>query len=144
MSTAQILVVEDEGIVARSLQRELRDFGYEVPLIASSGPDAIAKAASSQPDLVLMDIVLKGQMDGIEAARHMREELRIPVIYLTAYEDDETVQRARATEPFGYLIKPLEERELHTTIEMALYKHRMDQQVRDHEQWLWATLSSIG
>ncbi|MBL8798788.1 MAG: response regulator [Planctomycetia bacterium] len=143
MSTAQILVVEDERIVARGIQRELQDMGYAVPELASTGEEAVQKADRLRPDLVLMDIVLKGQLDGIEAARTIRERFDIPVIYLSAYEDENTLGRARLTEPFGYLLKPYEEKELHTTIEMALHKHRMEQQIRHAERWLHATLRSI-
>jgi two-component system cell cycle sensor histidine kinase/response regulator CckA len=143
MTAAQILVVEDERIVARGIQRELQDMGYEVPELASTGEEAVQKADQLRPDLVLMDIVLKGHLDGIEAARTIRERFDIPVIYLSAYEDENTLGRARLTEPFGYLLKPYEEKELHTTIEMALHKHRMEQQVKHAERWLHATLRSI-
>src|SRR5436190_21939620 len=122
MANAQILLVEDESIVAKGIQHDLRSMGYDVPVIASSAEEAIEKVAETYPDLVLMDIVLKGDTDGIEATRKMRDRFDIPVIYLTAYEDDETLKRARLTEPFGYLLKPYEEKELHTTIQMALYK----------------------
>lgn len=143
MSAAHILVVEDERIVARGIQRELQEMGYAVPELASTGEEAVQKADQLRPDLVLMDIVLKGQVDGIEAARTIRERFDIPVIYLSAYEDENTLGRARLTEPFGYLLKPYEEKELHTTIEMALHKHRMEQQIKHAERWLHATLSSI-
>jgi two-component system, cell cycle sensor histidine kinase and response regulator CckA len=143
MSNAQILVVEDEGIVARSLRNELQNMGYEVPAIAASGEEAVAKAAGTHPDLVLMDISLKGGMDGIEAARQIQKTIDVPVIYLSAYEDDTILDRAKTTEPYGYLLKPYEERELHTTIEMALVKHRMEQRIKETERWLAATLRGI-
>jgi PAS domain S-box-containing protein len=97
-----------------------------------------------RPDLVLMDIKLKGEMDGIEAAEQIRTRLNVPVIYLTAFADEATLQRAKITQPFGYLLKPFEERELHTTIEMALYKSRMEQKLQESERWLATTLASIG
>jgi len=124
----RILVVEDERIVARDLQRRLHRLGYTVCAIAGSGPEAIEQAAQTQPDLVLMDIVLDGPMDGIEAAAQIRARADIPIIYLTAHADDGTLQRAKATEPFGYLLKPFDTRVVQTTIEMALYKHRMEQE----------------
>jgi PAS domain S-box-containing protein len=144
MSAAQILVVEDEGIVAKSIQADLEGMGYSVPVTVSSGEEAIRQVEGTHPDLVLMDIVLKGQMDGIEAAEEIVNRFDIPVVYLTAYEDNATLERAKTTEPFGYLIKPFEEKELHTTIEMALYKHRMEQKVKASERWLLATMQSLG
>src|SRR5688572_9412146 len=122
----QIMVVEDEKIVAKDIQNRLRNFGYSVPFIVSSGEEAIKKIEESQPDIVLMDIMLAGESDGIETAKMIRERFNIPVIYLTAYADDSTLDRAKISEPFGYILKPFEERELYTTIEMALYKHKME------------------
>jgi two-component system cell cycle sensor histidine kinase/response regulator CckA len=143
MGSAQILVVEDEGVVARSIQSDLEGMGYEVPEVASSGEEAIRQAEETHPDLVLMDVVLKGDMDGIEAAERIRRKHDIPIVYLTAYEDSPTLNRAKLTEPFGYLLKPFEERELHATIEMALYKHRLETQLKATERWLATTLRSI-
>jgi PAS domain S-box-containing protein len=142
--SAQILVVEDEGIVAKGIQTELESMGYSVPVTVSSGEEAIRQAEGTHPDLVLMDVVLKGQMDGIEAAEQIVNRFDIPVIYLTAYQDGETLDRAKATEPFGYLLKPFEEKELQTTIEMALYKHRMEQKIKASERWLVSTIQSLG
>jgi PAS domain S-box-containing protein len=142
--TVQILVVEDEKIVAKDIQNRLRNFGYAVPAIASSGEEAIKKAAEVQPDLVLMDIMLNKSMDGVETAKQIRERFNIPVVYLTAYADDSTLQRAKITEPFGYILKPFEERELYTTIEMALYKHKMERRLKESEQWFATTLRCIG
>ncbi|MDI6886385.1 MAG: response regulator [archaeon] len=129
MADPQILVVEDEGIVAAGIRNMLKGLGYTVPAVASSGKDAIKKAAETRPDLVLMDIVLEGDMDGIEAAEQIHARFDIPVIYLTAYADETTVQRAKMTAPYGYLLKPFNERELHAAIEMALYKHMMEREV---------------
>ncbi|HMK46954.1 MAG TPA: response regulator [Methanocella sp.] len=140
----KILVVEDEYIVAMDLQNRLTSLDYDVPGIASSGKEAIEKASLMQPDLILMDISLGGEMDGIEAGAKIKELYNIPVIYITAYADARTLQRAKVTEPFGYILKPFEEREILTNIEMALYKHRMDSQVRESERWLSNTLKSIG
>lgn len=144
MAQAQILVVEDESIVAKAIQRRLTSLGYAVPAVAASGEEAVEKAAQIHPDLVLMDIVLKGEMDGMAAAEYIRTHLSIPVVYLTAYTDDHTLQRAKRTEPFGYILKPFEERELQTTIEMALYRHEMERKLKESEQWLATTLKSIG
>ena len=128
MSNAQILVVEDEYIVAKDIQNSLEKLGYTVPAIAASGEEAINKIREIQPSLVLMDIVLKGTMDGVETANQIRTKFDIPIIYLTAYSDEKTLQRAKITEPFGYLLKPFEERELYSTIEMALYKQEMEKE----------------
>lgn len=130
MSRTRILVVEDENIIAMEVEDRLKNLGYLVPAIVSTGPDAITAAAEIQPDLILMDIMLKGKMDGIEAARQIHHRFNIPIIYLTAYADENTLQRAKITQPFGYLIKPFEERDLHTAIEMALHKHQLEQQLR--------------
>ena len=132
MTQARILIVEDEIIVAMDLQHELTDLGYRVIDLVSSGPAAVEKAAQTRPDLVLMDIRLTGDMDGIEAAEQIRTTLNLPVVYLTAYADDDTLGRAKITEPFGYIVKPYQERDLYTTIEMALYKHRMDAQLKSY------------
>jgi two-component system cell cycle sensor histidine kinase/response regulator CckA len=144
MPRPQILVVEDEAITALDIKSRLERAGYAVSSIVSSGEEAITTTSAMRPDLVLMDIRLSGNMDGIEAARVIRTSLGTPVIYLTAYADQETLQRAKATEPHGYLLKPFEEREIHTTIEMALYKHEMERKLKESEQCLSTTLRSIG
>ncbi|MCD6500575.1 MAG: response regulator [Candidatus Desulfofervidus auxilii] len=144
MAKAQILVVEDEGIIAQDIQNTLKKLGYAVPAIAYSGKEGIEKVQEIQPDLVLMDIVLEGGIDGIEAAEQIRRRFHIPVVYLTAYADEKTLQRAKITEPFGYILKPFEEKELYITIEMALYKHEMERRLKESQQWLTTTLKSIG
>ncbi len=123
MVEANIMIVEDEVLFAKDLQDLLESWGYTVPALVSTGEEAIEKAGELKPDLVLMDIVLKGGMDGIEASDTIRTRFKIPVVYLTAYADDETVQRAKITEPYGYVLKPLEERDLHVTLEIALYMY---------------------
>lgn len=133
MSPTRILVVEDENIVAMDLQTRLTRLGYLVPAVAASGAAALQKAEELAPDVVLMDVVLKGDMDGVQTGEQIRKRFGIPVIYLTAHSDDNTLQRARITEPFGYILKPFEDRELHITIEMALYRHRMEKQLRESE-----------
>jgi len=129
--STQILVVEDEPIVALDLQQRLERMGYRVPHVVATGEAAIATASRERPQLVLMDISLKGAMDGVEAAEQIITQLRIPVVYLTAFSDDHTLERAKVTEPYGYLLKPFEERELHTTIEVALYKHQAERALRE-------------
>ncbi len=143
-SDAGILIVEDERIIAEDLRRTLESLGYSVAGIASSGEEAIKKAAETRPDLVLMDIRLQGRMDGTEAASRVRDEFDIPVVYLTAYADEGTLQRARITEPYGYIIKPFQQRELCSSIEIALYKHEMERRLKESERWLSATLKCIG
>jgi len=130
---ASILIVEDEGIVARDLRYRLETMGYKVAGMTSTGDEAVLKAWELRPDLVLMDIVLKGDLDGIESARMMRERADIPVVYLTAYADEETIQRTEASGPFGYLVKPFEDRELEACIEVALFKHRSERELRASE-----------
>ena len=126
----QILIVEDEFLLAKSLGKNLQALGYGVPAVVPSGEEAVQKTGEMQPDLVLMDIKLQGEMDGVEAAEQIRTRFDIPVVYLTGYADEETLQRAKITEPFGYILKPFQARELHSTIEMALYKHEMDKKLR--------------
>ena len=126
MTNTKVLVVEDEGIVALDLASRLRRLGYDVSGIATSGEDAIQKAAETHPDLVLMDIRLRGKMDGIEAAQTIRARFDVPVIYLTALADEETLQRARATEHDGLILKPFEERELHAAVAEALRQSKAE------------------
>ena len=144
MGTAKIFIVEDEAIVAESLNDQLEALGYIVTGYAPSGEEALRNIKNNLPDLVLMDIMLEGEMDGVETAQQIKELYGIPVIFLSAYSDSETLGRAKLTEPFGYLIKPYKERELHTTLEITLYKHRMEKRVREHERWLDTLLRSIG
>ncbi len=131
MPATKILVVEDEEIVAFDIETTLKSLGYKVPGVFSSGEEALNQVGILKPDLVLMDIILAGQMDGVEAAEKIKECFDIPVAYLTAHNDLATIQRAKLSEPFGYLLKPFEERELHTTIEIALARHQAE--VRIHQ-----------
>lgn len=139
-----ILIVEDESIVALNIQTRLEQIGYEVAAVVSSGEEAIEIVEASQPDLILMDIKLSGNLNGIQAAQQIRARFKIPVVYLTASTDQLTLQQAQITEPYGYIKKPFEPRELYSAIEIALYKHKMDQQIKKREQWLVTILSSIG
>jgi signal transduction histidine kinase len=124
MNATEILIVEDELLIAKNLARKLEKLGYKIVNIVSSGDRAIENALSLQPDLILMDIAIKGEIDGIETAAKIYEQLHIPIIYTTAYADDNTIQRAEETGSYGYLIKPFQERDLHATIKMALSKHK--------------------
>ncbi|MBI3950019.1 MAG: sigma 54-interacting transcriptional regulator [Acidobacteria bacterium] len=144
MNNANVLVVEDETSLADLVEHKLKSLGYSVAAKAPSGEEAIRKVAETSPDLVLMDIVLEGEMDGVEAAELIRSRFDIPVVYMTACADDATLERAKVTEPYGYILKPLKVRELQTTIEVALYKHEMEKRLRQSEQWLATTLKSIG
>jgi hypothetical protein len=143
MKNVRVLVVEDEGIVALDIQNRLRQLGYTPVGRAASGEDALRLVEEMAPDLVLMDIRIQGAIDGIETARRISTTYDIPFIYLTAHTDEQTLQRAKATEPYGYLIKPFEERELDTTIEIALYKHRMEQTVRHQSSQLQQILFTV-
>lgn len=140
----KILVVEDERIVGEDIRQSLKSLGYTVSAITSSGREALKKTEEKQPDLILMDIVIHGEISGIETAEHIRSVFDIPVVYLTAYADEKTLERAKVTEPYGYILKPFDDRELHSTIEMALYKHRMERTLRNREAWFSTTLRSIG
>jgi putative nucleotidyltransferase with HDIG domain len=137
---AKILVVEDERIVAEDIKVRLQKLGYSVPSIARSGEEAIEKAKSIRPDLVLMDIVLDGEMDGVEAASTIKSLYDIPVVYLTAHADPKTLERAKITEPFGYVLKPFGDRDLNISIDIGLHKHRMEKKLRETEERLRKTL----
>ncbi len=132
MSREKIMVVEDEWVVADQLCKNLKDLGYTVCSTASTGDEALGKVEEHRPDLILVDIVLKGKMDGIETAGRITSQFDIPVIYLTAYANQEYIERAKQTNPFGYLVKPFKSNELHTNIEMALHKHRVDKEIKGY------------
>jgi len=130
MAKTEILIVEDENIVAKDIKIHLEKLGYIITDIVSSGEKCINKIEERRPDLVMMDIMIKGRINGIEAANIIKERFNIPVIFLTAYADDDTIKKAKLAEPYGYIIKPFKERELQTTIEMALYKHQQDNLIK--------------
>lgn len=138
------MIVEDEGIIANMLSLQLKRFGYEVVGIAATGEEAVVTALKEKPDLILMDIRLAGAMDGIDAADEIHKTYDVPIIFLTAYSDDATLQRAKVSTPFGYIMKPFNERELLAAVEIALYKQRMEQTARERERWLRTVLTSIG
>jgi len=141
---AKIMVVEDESIVAEHIRISLQNMGYSVTSVVSSGAMAIKDAENKRPDLVLMDIVLDSEMDGIETAKLIRSLFNIPVVFLTAYSDENIMERAKITEPFGYIIKPFNDTDLRINIEIGLYKHKMERELKDSEQWLTAALKSLG
>ncbi len=143
MEKARIMVVEDEKLVALSIEKCLKSMGYEVPLTVTTGEEAVQRVIEIEPDLVLMDIRLKGAIDGVEAANRIKTSFRIPIIYLTAYSEDQTLERAKITEPFGYITKPFEERTLQATVEMALYKASMQAQIRRTKEKMQAILECI-
>jgi len=128
--TCRILVVEDEAVIALRLQKRLKEMGYDVPDIAYSGEDAVERAGRLRPDLVLMDIMLPGKLDGIEAAKIVKTEFDIPVIFLTAFSEDKILKRAKQAEPFGYLLKPFQDRDIKAAIEVALYKKGMEEKLQ--------------
>jgi len=143
MQGERILIVEDEKIIAFDLQRRLKSFGFEVLGSCSSGPEALEFCAQDRPDIVLMDIMLEGDLDGIETAKRLLEQFQVPCIFLTAYSDPATLERAKAAQPLAYIIKPFKERELYTTLDVALYKSKSDARMRDQERWLAAILNSV-
>ena len=136
MESARIQVTEDESIVAFDLKSILEGLGHTVTAIAASGAEAIRKAGETQPDLVLMDITLKGDMDGVEAAGHIRDRFGIPVVFVTANADETILARAKETEPYGYIIKPFKAREVCATVEIALRKRELDEGLRKYRDYL--------
>lgn len=126
MTPPKILVVEDESIVSLEIQSRIGDLGYLVSDAVFSGEQALLSVENNTPDLILMDINLRGEIDGIETANLISQKFSIPIIYMTAYADNETLQRAKATSPYAYIIKPIEVRELHTSIEIALFKSSIE------------------
>jgi CheY-like chemotaxis protein len=143
MEKTRILVVEDESIIAQDIKNSLKNMGYEVVGVLTTGEEALEKILHLKPSLILMDIALQGPMDGIEAAGRIQTVTRIPVIYLTAYADEKILQRAKITEPFGYIIKPFEEKELRFAIEMAIYKHSSEEKILEQSRFVQNILESL-
>ena len=143
MTKTSILIVEDERIVAKDLQETLQELGYDAFAIARSSEEALQVATERCPDLVLMDIRIKGPLDGIETATILRERFGVPVVYLTAHADGATLERAKVTEPYGYLIKPIKPDELRSAIEISIFRHDLNRRLRERERWYSTTLRSI-
>ena len=143
MAKARIMVVEDEGVVALQIADALKGMEYDVPVVAMTGEEAVSRLLDTEPDLVLMDIHLKSGMSGVEAAKRIRQRLDVPVIYLTAFSDAETLEQAQLTEPYGYVLKPFEEKSLHAIIQMSLLKHRRTRGMRENGWWMSAVAASM-
>lgn len=144
MSRIEVLIVEDERLVARDIQGMLGVLGYAVADVVSTGEDAVRAATEKKPDIILMDIVLKGAIDGITAVERIHESMDVPIVFLTAYADETTLERAKRTEPYGYLLKPFEQQELRTAIELALHKHAKERKLKASERWLSSILAHLG
>lgn len=144
MASTNILVVEDESIVSKDIQQSLKKLGYNIIGAAATGEMALELVEKNQPDLVLMDIMLKGEMSGVDTAKIIKDEYNIPVIYLTAYADENTLEKAKITEPYGYIIKPFKEVDIHTSIEMALYKHEKSLEVKKERDLLYKLTENTG
>jgi hypothetical protein len=144
MSLVTVLVVEDERIIAKGIEKQLTGLGYRVVGSPATGEEAVRAAADLRPDVVLMDIHLGAGMDGVEAAAAIRGSADVPVVFATAHSDDATLARAAAAEAFGYVVKPFEDTDLHTALQVGLFRHRAEKRVRENERWLAATLGSIG
>jgi len=143
MANARLLIVDDEGILARDLQTRLTNLGYDVPGIAETGEEAIAKAIELKPDLVLMDIVLRGDIDGIDTAEQLRIRFDIPSLFVTAYAGDTLIDRAKRAEPAGFLLKPINDRELRGAVEVALYRLDIQRRLRETTTELQQTLEAV-
>ncbi len=137
MSRINVLIVEDEIIVAKDIKQCLKKLGYNVVGIEIKGENAVKSAISKKPDIILMDIMLKGKINGIESAEIIRKNNNIPIIFLTAYADENTLSKAKITEPYAYIIKPFKEIDLHTSIEMALYKHQKELEILKERDMLY-------
>lgn len=142
MSKINILVVEDENIVSKDIQQCLKKLGYNVVATTATGEEAVQLAEEKNPDVVLMDIMLKGEMSGIEAAAQIKEHYDIPVIYLTAYADESTLSKAKITEPYGYILKPFKEIDLDISIKMTLFKHKKQKELKSERDLLYSIVES--
>lgn len=143
MGKRRILVVEDKPNESKFIQLQLESLGYEVCGATATGEEAIELAEKEKPDLILTDIILSGELDGIKAAERIQNKLHVPIIYLTAYADEELLQRAKITEPYGYILKPFEQRELHCSVEIALYKHEVEKRLKEQKKLYDITIKSI-
>lgn len=142
MSKTNVLVIEDESIVSKDIQYSLKKLGYNVVGAAATGEKAVILAGELRPDIILMDIMLKGDITGIEASAEIKEKFHIPIIFLTAYADENTLAKAKVTEPYAYIIKPFKEIDLHTSIEMALYKHGKELEILKERDMLYSIVEN--
>jgi PAS domain S-box-containing protein len=142
MSGKRVLIVEDESVIAAGIAKKLENRGYDPVASVSSGEEAISTAEELQPDVVLMDVRIEGDMDGTAAAAEIRRRLDIPVVYLTAYSDQQTLSKAKLSEPYGYILKPFREQELYSVLEISIYRHEMEKRVRESEE-RYRTVSSV-
>lgn len=142
MSKINVLVIEDESIVSKDIQYSLKKLGYQIVGSAATGEKAVELATQLMPDIILMDIMLKGEITGIEASAQIKETLNIPIIFLTAYADENTLSKAKVTEPYAYIIKPFKEIDLHTSIEMALYKHSKELEILKERDMLFSVVEN--
>jgi len=143
MPEIKILVVEDERLVAQDIKSCLHSFGYRVTAIVSNGKDALKEARRNRPDLVLMDLILEGEWDGIETVRRLNRLLDVPVVYITAYSDDKSLEAAKLTQPFGYILKPIDEKELHIVVELSIFKHAAEKREKDRHERLSLFINPI-
>lgn len=141
---SRVLVVEDENIVALDIKKSLLDMGYDVQATVSTGEECVGFASEYCPDLVLMDIRIKGNLDGISTAEILKDKFDIPVVFLTAHADDETIERAKKSNPYGYLLKPFKPAELKSVVEIALSKHQNERNIRMREKWMATSLQAVG
>jgi len=139
-----ILIVDDESVVAIELKLHLKSLGYNVTAVVSTSEETFRAIEKQLPDIILLDIMLQDNCDGIEIAQKIKAKYRIPVIFISAFSDNKTIERAKLAEPFGYIVKPFEEKELHSAIEVALHKHSIEKKLKENERWLLTTLQSIG
>lgn len=144
MEKKKIIIVEDEVIISNDIKQYLKKLNYEVLATFNSAEELLEKIKDFLPDIILMDINFKDKIDGIKAAKEIKNKYNIPIIFLTAFCDAETLQRAKETEPFGYILKPYNEKELYTSIEIALYKAKSEKALKEKEEWILAILKSIG
>ena len=143
MEARTILIVEDEKIIAEDIKSTLVKFNYKISDIVGNGEKAIKKAKELKPDLILMDIMIEGSINGIEAAKRINREFEIPIVFLTAYSDEKILEQAAESSPFGYLIKPFDDRELRATIEMAFYKSKMEKRLRKNRNFLLKVIDTV-
>lgn len=143
MLKRKILIVEDEIIIGRDIEKKLKNLEYEVAAIVGSGDEALEEIRKGNIDLILMDIMIKGKKDGIETAEEIKKEFNVPLVFLTAHSDDLTLQRAKLTEPYGYILKPIQQREFQIVLEIAFYKSQAEQLIKTEKAWLYSVMDCV-